>query len=617
MQKPHRVGDVVIECGVVVVFHRRADSLAQRADEADALAQCARVHPTARTLGIAIGFFAVEERKAADAHQRGGIARGLHRAGAEADAVAIRERGPGAVEAAAIRALAQSAHGAHAEFQRRLHLVRVAAVAAKERGIEDGSQHRAEISIAALPRGHARLHEPPFLTETGAGEIVARVKIVMHEEPAKLHAHELLRERQVRQMPRHVVAIGEAIRPGARGNGELVKAGCDAAAVGLGRVGRAEARRHRLAAEDGFRAARMVVLLVVEGPHPDEVREGRVARRVELDGAAGCEDVERVRHVHQLHRPAGPARRHVRDVRLIVAVVHAHREQLQQLAAVVFVGEIRRIAPAGRRVEIDDHRRAFHADLEEVMEGRVRVQQQIAPLRNLAPFPLGGGAVRKPVAIAEAHEHVRALARLGDEMILEELREDFQQLPVGIDRVQHQPRLHVRDVRRAGAARRRERAIDDVRGRAEARLEKRDVRVRQSRALGDGLGVQLLIEVDLRADDGKAVQQIRRLPIANAIEQRRAQERVARQSVGAEVHEEIAAAMRRGPDEVRQNSAEVLRPRMPEIIGGEHTIRIDRRVGRERDAARAVGHALDAQHGRRWRGVGVGQGGNTINGRKE
>ena len=483
-------------------------------------------------------------------------------------------------------------------------------MAAEQVGVENGREHRAKLAlgIAVLPRGHAGAHEVFLRRGRGVGEIVAVREVVMHKQPAQFHAEIFLGERQVGQMPDDVVTVREAIRAGARGDVQIVAAGNRVRAVKLRRVRRAKAGRDALAGENVFRAGGVSVRLEVQRPDAQKICESRRIERARrnLHRRTGREGIARIAREHQLHRPAGPGRGHVRDVALVVAVVHAHGEEFHQLAAVILVRNVRRIATAGHGVEVDDHRQALGADREQVAEGAVGLHQRLTPARDLAPLQFARAAVRITARVLEANELVRALAPVGDEMVLDELREDFEQLPVGEHGVQHQPGLHVLQRRRAGAGLDLVGTDDVIRRRAEARLDGRNARVRQRRAFGEGFRRKLLIDVSLRPVARESVQQVGCRPVADAIQQRRGEQRVARKRVGAEVHEEVAPAVRRGPDEVRKRPAEILRPRMPEVIGRVETIRIDGGVGRERNAARAVGYTVDVQHRRGRRGVIVG-----------
>ncbi len=96
--------------------------------------------------------------------------------------------------------------------------------------------------------------------------------------------------------------------------------------------------------------------------------------RVKVDQARR-ERVELIGFINQFHAPASPRLRTLDDVVLIVAVIDAKREQLHQFARVVLVSRLGRlaVAPAGDGIEVNDHGRAFSADLQQIVERALRV----------------------------------------------------------------------------------------------------------------------------------------------------------------------------------------------------------------------------------------------------
>src|SRR5438105_2002653 len=91
-------------------------------------------------------------------------------------------------------------------------------------------------------------------------------EIVMHENPAKLHAQEFLREGLIRQMPDYIITILDRVGATACRQDQFV--------VPPG-VRASETIRHGLAREDHLIAIIVVCLLVVKSPDPCEVRNRR------------------------------------------------------------------------------------------------------------------------------------------------------------------------------------------------------------------------------------------------------------------------------------------------------------------------------------------------------
>ena len=195
----------------------------------------------------------------------------------------------------------------------------------------------------------------------------------------------------------------------------------------------------------------MVAGLVIERPDADAVRvSGGSVPRIEAEtfGPHGVRVIN-VRRVHDFHGPAGPRAGQGHDVELVVAVVHAHAEQLHDFAGVIFIGDVGPVAAAVHGVEIDNFRRAFDVDFQEVVEVAVRVEQRGLPLHALAEFPVGGEDVHQVAVVVEAVKVIRALRVLGHEMVLEELQQHLDQLALGAHGVQHMVGAQVVQVRAA------------------------------------------------------------------------------------------------------------------------------------------------------------------------
>ena len=167
----------------------------------------------------------------------------------------------------------------------------------------------------------------------------------------------------------------------------------------------------------------MVGLLILERPDPNQVGDGNA-------GVQGPQirrqRVELVRWVHDVDRPTGPGARHHRDVILVVAIIHSEGEQFQQFAGVVLVGDSSAVAPAVIGVEVDDHRRAFGADAQEIVKRALRIQEGLAPALVLFEFKLGGQLGHSVGVVVESVEVISRLGVLSDKMIFQELVQDFE-----------------------------------------------------------------------------------------------------------------------------------------------------------------------------------------------
>ena len=100
--------------------------------------------------------------------------------------------------------------------------------------------------------------------------------------------------------------------------------------------------------------------------------------------------IEFIRGINKLKPPTGPTTRHDGDIGLIIAIIHPHAEQLEQFARIVFVGDVGAVSFAVDGIQINDHRRAFGADLEQIIKRACGTHQGVAPLGVLAILPIGG-----------------------------------------------------------------------------------------------------------------------------------------------------------------------------------------------------------------------------------
>src|SRR2546421_6809232 len=122
-------------------------------------------------------------------------------------------------------------------------------------------------------------------------------------------------------------------------------------------------------------------------------------------------------------------------------------EKLQQLAGIILVGNIAGVAFAVDCVEVNDHGGTLGADLKQIIKCALRVEQSIAPLLLLAEFPVRRIPALQLEILRKDVEVLDALGVLGYEMVLQELAEDFQQLPISFHRVAAEPGAQIREAR--------------------------------------------------------------------------------------------------------------------------------------------------------------------------
>jgi hypothetical protein len=124
----------------------------------------------------------------------------------------------------------------------------------------------------------------------------------------------------------------------------------------------------------------VALLFVIERPDSNEIRDGR-NRSCTGENVLGSQGkgIKLVGCVNNVSRPASPRARHDSDVILIIAIVDAEGKKLQQLARIIFVGNVLGVAAAVYRVQVDDHGGAFGADEQQIIEGALWIQQSLAP----------------------------------------------------------------------------------------------------------------------------------------------------------------------------------------------------------------------------------------------
>src|SRR5687768_6959178 len=121
-------------------------------------------------------------------------------------------------------------------------------------------------------------------------------------------------------MGNDVVAIADAVGPGARGHAQLVETWRGIAGIKLRGIGRAKARRNIFVAEDRFRLRTMASGLEIKCPNPETVGDPASTRRRSEGGGLRREWITRLVGFDDLKRPARPTMRHGLDVCLIVTV---------------------------------------------------------------------------------------------------------------------------------------------------------------------------------------------------------------------------------------------------------------------------------------------------------
>ena len=200
----------------------------------------------------------------------------------------------------------------------------------------------------------------------------------------------------------------------------------------------------------------MPIGIVNKGPCPDDVGNRTVANtRVEtilknilsVGGSASIRIVWREGIIHlfatdHADRPPRPGAGHGDDVVLIVAVIDAHGEQLEQLASVVFVGHPRPVSAAFDRIQVDDFGRTFDVDFQQIVKCTVWIQQRLPPPRDLTIFKICRDKVHD-AAIVVAIQVIHGLGVIRDEVVFKKLGENLQQLPRGTDCVQAIPTAHL------------------------------------------------------------------------------------------------------------------------------------------------------------------------------
>ena len=128
-----------------------------------------------------------------------------------------------------------------------------------------------------------------------------------------------------------------------------------------------------------------------------------------------------------LHGPAGETAGDLLDVALRVAAVDAQGVQFQQFARIVLVGDSSAVAPAVHGVEINDHRRTFGADAQQIVECALRIEEGLTPALVLLELQLR----RQQSALRAVVVDVKIIARFGvlcDKMVFQKLVQHLQQL---------------------------------------------------------------------------------------------------------------------------------------------------------------------------------------------
>jgi len=201
----------------------------------------------------------------------------------------------------------------------------------------------------------------------------------------------------------------------------------------------------------------MAIGPVAEGPKSQQVGHavalcGVGEPRGDHRGGPRCEGVRCLIGGEEFDRPSGPSPGNLFDVALLVAVVHAEGEKFTQFARVIFVGDAVGlgggvVVSSGQDgVEVDDHGRTFDTDLQEVVEGALRIQEGLPPAEVFFEFLPGRFGARPGIGQSGPVIEVdQPLGVFGDKVVLQELLKDLGQLALRLNRVVDVPGAQVTD----------------------------------------------------------------------------------------------------------------------------------------------------------------------------